>query len=396
MALCGDPAAAVLGTRHPGWDVRVLVDRTGFAGHISTVESGSEGIDRASIRTRGDATRPFATQAWNPPGVRPARASAPARAALAGNPSDGYGGRTLALALPQLEARVELVPAAGLELGRASSEPVRLAGLADLDRALKAGREPALLAAVLRRLGRVRRLPEEGFALRVGSSVPPEVGLAASSAIVVAALRVLCQAFEIELTPDDLAAAALEAETEELGIAAGPQDRVVQAHGGLVMMDFAPPSGAPWSVELLDPALLPPLFVAWRRDAAAHSGEYHAELRRRHAGGDASIHVCMRHLAQLASDARDALLADDHEAFARCMDGSFDERRSMGPLVPAHERMVEVARALGASANYAGSGGAIVGTLPPGGFDKLRQAFAAERCAVMRAVTRRTPPLSPP
>jgi hypothetical protein len=53
--------------------------------------------------------------------VRPASASAPARAALAGNPSDGYGGRTLALALPELEARVEVVAADGLHLTTVSS-----------------------------------------------------------------------------------------------------------------------------------------------------------------------------------------------------------------------------------------------------------------------------------
>ncbi|CAA9501537.1 MAG: hypothetical protein AVDCRST_MAG13-2290, partial [uncultured Solirubrobacteraceae bacterium] len=42
----------------------------------------------------------------------PAAGMAPARAALAGNPSDGYGGAVLALCLPALAARVEVAPAA--------------------------------------------------------------------------------------------------------------------------------------------------------------------------------------------------------------------------------------------------------------------------------------------
>jgi glucuronokinase len=310
--------------------------------------------------------------------VRPASASAPARAALAGNPSDGYGGRTLALALPELEARVEVLPADGLELGVAGAEPLRLAGRAELERALAAGREPALLAAALRRLGRAAELPERGFALRCHSSVPPEVGLAGSSALVVASLRALCAAFELRLSADELAALALAAETEELGIAAGPQDRVVQSHGGLVMMDFGVD---PWRVEELDPALLPPLFVAWRHDTAAHSGDYHAELRRRHDEGDGSVRRCLGRLADLASEARDALLAGDHEAFARCVDGSFDQRRAMGPLEPAHVEMIELARAAGASANYAGSGGAIVGTLPPGG--ELEATLTEHGCTLL-------------
>lgn len=247
-------------------------------------------------------------------------------------------------------------PTEGLRLGA-----LELSGFDELDRALEHGREPALMAAALRRLSRFADLPSSGFALSWSSSVPGEVGLAGSSALVVAALRALCGAFDIELTPDELALAALEAETEELGIAAGPQDRVVQSHGGLVMMDFA---NSHWRVEELDPALLPPLFVAWRHEHATHSGDYHSELRRRHDEGDPAVHGCMKRLAQLATDARDALVAGDHIAFARCLDGSFDQRAAMGPLVPEHVEMIELARANGASANYAGSGGAIVGTLP--------------------------------
>ena len=158
----------------------------------------------------------------------------------------------------------------------------------------------------------------------------------------------------------------------------------MQAHGGLVMMDFAPSSGAPWSVERLDSELLPPLFVAWRRDTATHSGDYHRELRRRHAKGDPALHDCMGRLAALASAARDALLTGDAAEFGRCLDGSFDERRSMVPLEPEHVGMIELARSLGASANYAGSGGAIVGTLPAGpAATDLRAGLEREACAVL-------------
>ena len=51
-------------------------------------------------------------------------------------------------------------------------------------------------------------------------------------------------------------------------------------------------------------------------------------------------------------------------AFARCVDGSFDERLRIMPVDPLTEAMVDGARSAGASANSAGSGGAIVGTLP--------------------------------
>jgi glucuronokinase len=295
--------------------------------------------------------------------VRPASATAPARAALAGNPSDGFGGRTLALALPAFKASVTVEPGGSFES----------------ERSLSGGGPAALMAAAVAQLVDAGRVPATGFGLRCSSEIPPEVGLAGSSAIVVATLRALSDAFSLALAPDEVARIALRAEVEGLGIAAGPQDRVVQAHGGLVSMDFGHSDG--WRVERLDPALLPPLFVAWDHGSAAHSGDYHGELRRRHADGDHDVAHGLERLRRLAAHARDALLAGDEAEFARCVDGSFDARAAMGSLEPAHVRMVEMARELGASANYAGSGGAVVGTLPRGpAGQELRAAFESAGC----------------
>ena len=44
------------------------------------------------------------------------RHAAPARVGILGNPSDGYGGRTLALAVPHFQAEVTLEPADGIEI----------------------------------------------------------------------------------------------------------------------------------------------------------------------------------------------------------------------------------------------------------------------------------------
>jgi glucuronokinase len=70
--------------------------------------------------------------------------------------------------------------------------------------------------------------------------------------------------------------------------------------------------------------------------------------------------AALEELAQLARDAREALLAGDRDSFCRCVDGSFDARRRMLALAPGHVEMIELARVCGASANYAGSGGAVV------------------------------------
>ena len=61
------------------------------------------------------------------------------------------------------------------------------------------------------------------------------------------------------------------------------------------------------------------------------------------------------------------------------MDENFEIRRSIYRLPLWQVRMVEVARQCGASANFAGSGGAIVGTYPD-------EARYQELCARMATI----------
>jgi glucuronokinase len=68
----------------------------------------------------------------------------------------------------------------------------------------------------------------------------------------------------------------------------------------------------------------------------------------------------MTELAEIARAARAALIAGDHRRLARTADESFDVRRRLLALDPRHVELVERARALGAGANYTGSGGAVV------------------------------------
>jgi glucuronokinase len=273
-----------------------------------------------------------------------------ARAALAGNPSDGYGGAVLAVCVPQLAAHADAVAAPD-----ARSEP-----------------PSALVDAAIARFGR------GPCAVRWATSVPREVGLGGSSAIVTATVRALCALHGHELASDELAEMALAVEVEDLGIAAGPQDRYAQAHEGLVLMDFA---GARPRVERLDPALLPALYLAWRGDAAEASHAVHGGLRER--GGERHVRAGMQRLAGHARTAAEALRGGDHAAFAAALDASLDERAALVDLDPRHEAMVHAARDAGASANYAGSGGAIVGTLPPDGFEPVVRALRVFGCEVI-------------
>jgi glucuronokinase len=279
-----------------------------------------------------------------------ATGSALARAALAGNPSDGHGGAVLALCVPGLAAHAEAQPAP-----ETRSDP-----------------PSALVDAAMARFG------HGPCAVRWTTSVPREVGLGGSSAIVTAAVRALCALHGHVLAPDALAEMVLAVEVDDLGIAAGPQDRYAQAHGGLVLMDFA---GARPHIERLDPALLPDLYLAWRSDAAETSHAVHGGLRER--ADEPAVRVGMGRLAGHARAARDALLSGDRGAFAQAIDASFDERAALLELDKRHVAMVRAARAAGASANYAGSGGAIVGTLPSTGLEPVASVLRAVGCQVI-------------
>jgi glucuronokinase len=271
-----------------------------------------------------------------------------ARAALAGNPSDGYGGAVLAVELPALVARVVAVRGSG-----------RIDPASDL------------VGATVARFARVLAPGSEAADVAWSTTIPLTVGLGGSSAIVIATLRALSALTGITLEPAALAAFALAVEVEDLGIAAGLQDRVVQVLGGLVFMDFRPERPR---YEPLDSGSLPPLVIACREESGGESGVVHGDLRARFEAGDPSVRAGIGSLARSAREARAALLSGDRAGFGRCVDLSFDARLQMLRLDPHHVEMIECARAAGACANYTGSGGAIVAVC---GEDPHRQHVAA-------------------
>jgi glucuronokinase len=328
----------------------------------------------------------------------PATGRAHARAALLGNPSDGFGGATIAFALEGLVAEVEAGRHSAVVL-EADGERLEFADGADLVAEADGGGYPprgplALLMAAAKRFAdqlgaSALALEGAGFRVRlINSSIPPEVGLAGSSAIVIATLRALGALFDRAIPLSQLPAVALACENEELGIAAGPQDRVVQTYGGLLFMDFDPalkaPSGS-WAHEPLNPVLLPPLVLAYDRHARGHSGSVHASVRERYHAGDPEVLATMSEIAALAHAGREALLVADLERLAALLDRNFELRRRIYELDRRHVEMLEAARAAGAAANYAGSGGAIV-ALPrrDASISELQQTLERAGCRALQ------------
>lgn len=295
------------------------------------------------------------------------------RGALIGNPSDGYFGRTIALTFSNYCAEVVLYESPAIEIlpnERDHSVFKSMAGLAEDVRSFGYYGGIRLLKASVKRFHDYCvesgiSLDDRNFTLRYSSNIPHLVGLAGSSAIITACFRALMEFFDISIEPQVLANLVLSAEKDELGISAGLQDRVVQAFGGVVYMDFGHQfmdERGYGDYRRLDPALLPPLYLAYRKDLSQVSDVAHKSLRYRFEEGDPVLLDAIAFWADLTVQFCAALERGDHAALARAIDANFDRRAETYTISEGNLRMVEAARSAGASAKFTGSGGAIIGT----------------------------------
>ena len=298
-------------------------------------------------------------------------ARAQARVGLLGNPSDLYGGRGIGFAVAELGVEVTLHEADRIELPN------------DL---LRAGWQ--LLAEHLRAHGIE---PESRpFTLTFTSDIPFQAGLSGSSALLIAALRAWSRWFGLPLPPLRIAELAWRAENELLGIRAGPLDRLVQAHDGLLAMDFAQPF-EPASLEPLSADLLPPMLLAWHGVPGQSSGDVHAPVFARWQRGDPEVRRVMHELAANADAGKQALLARDFDAFRACIDRNFDLRAQVFPIADADRDLIELGRANGAGSKFPGSGGAVLFVCR----DVCELAVVAAACHA-RGCTTLVPTVAPP
>lgn len=290
-------------------------------------------------------------------GARRIVCSAPARANLIGNPSDQYGGNTLA---------VSLAPRAfvALDEGRGGEAP------------------PPLAAAVLGELD--EGAPE--FRITLASEIPRQSGIAGSTALVVALVHAVHAWRDRTLEPHALAEQARRVEREGLGVQCGFVDHYLCTFGGLRYVDLSAkgPDGegaTPAAVEdlgSLAPAL--PFVVAYT--GVRHSSDaVHRPLRERWLAGEPAVVEAYARIAEIGALGRDALCRGDLPAFGRLMNENHAIQRGLGGSGPANEALIEAARgagALGAKLAGAGGGGTIVALAPEpeGTIAALRSAGA--------------------
>ena len=331
--------------------------------------------------------------------MRLIRKRAYARAGLLGNPSDGYHGKTISIIVRDFRAEVVLYEWDSVDIVLAEDDRARFSSVHDLARDVRLHGYYGgirLIKATIKRFvehcqARRLTLHDRNFSVRYATTIPRQVGLAGSSAIIVATLRCLMEFYDIHIPIEAQPTFVLMVEQEELGITAGLQDRVVQVYEGVVYMDFdqrrehVVEGLRCYAYERMDPALLPPLYLAYHDALSEPTEVFHNNIRERFTRGDEDVVNAMQHFAQLAARGREALLARDVDRLAALMDDNFNTRRTIYSLPRWQVEMVEVARRTGASAKFAGSGGAIIGTCRDDTmFDSLRASLAAVSCRTIR------------
>ncbi|HYE18345.1 MAG TPA: hypothetical protein VEA69_07865 [Tepidisphaeraceae bacterium] len=320
-----------------------------------------------------------------------------ARAGLIGNPSDGYFGKTISFVVRNFRARVQLWESPYFEIIPGHGDLARFESVHQFlrDQRLHGyyGGMRLVKAAIKRFADYCDKAGVEidlarSFTVRYDSDIPRLVGLSGSSAITVATIRALMQFYGVDIPQEQLPNVVLSVEKDELGIAAGLQDRVIQTYEGMVYMDFdrqlLTTRGYGEYVPL-KPPVMPPLYVAYDPLRAEVSDVPHRNLRGLFEQGDPTVLAAMSRYRELTDLARTALMAGDWDALSRHMNENFDLRRTIMNVAPENLRMVEVARSTGASAKFAGSGGAIVGLYRDGRhYQQLVDALAKIRCTVLR------------
>jgi glucuronokinase len=322
------------------------------------------------------------------------------RVGLVGNPSDGYFGRTIAFTFKNFKAEILLgEDSTRISFVNRESEFDSVEDLCDNIQMHGYYGGIRLLKATIKRFRDhccdegLKVDLEKKFKITYTSNIPQQVGLAGSSAIITATFRALMEFYEVQIDNTILPNLIREVETRELKIPAGLQDRVVQVYDDLVFMDFNEEKMDRDGYGFYEPIqvkTMPRFYIAYRADLSEGTEVSHNRLRYKYDEGDKNAHDAMKFWAELTLTAKKALEEGDQATLFQCINANFDKRKELYGKLKVHMKaehleMVQCAREMGASAKFAGSGGAIVGTYrKESDYPKLKKYLSSKGIQVIK------------
>lgn len=294
------------------------------------------------------------------------------RAAVIGNPSDGYFGKTIAFVFSNFMARVQLYRTPELEIRpdrldvhqfkniRELVDDVNFAGYYGGMRLIKGMIKVFYEYCEKNNI----KIEDKNFTIRYESNIPLRLGLAGSSAIITACLKALTLFYGVKIPEPVFATLVLSVERDELGIAAGLQDRVAQAYEAPVFMNFdrkIMEKQGYGIYERLNTLNFPNFYIAYRRNLSEGTEVVHNNLKARFEIGDPEVLNAMNRWAEITEEFRTALDEGNVGKMNELINENFDLRKKTIRISKGNIEMVDLARSVGASAKFTGSGGAVIG-----------------------------------
>lgn len=294
------------------------------------------------------------------------------RAAVIGNPSDGYYGKTIAFVFSNFGAHVKLYQTPQLEIKpqrldittyknmEALVDDVNFAGYYGGMRLLKGMTKVFYEYCISNNIN----LASKNFTIQYNSNIPLRLGLAGSSAILSAYLKAMCLFYEVYIPPAHFANLVLSVENIELGISAGLQDRVAQAFEKPVFMDFDKAlmeTQGYGNYQVLNADNFPNFYIAYRKNLSSGTEVVHNNLKARFDIGEEEVVQVMKRWAEITEEFKTALKYNDYNLMHDLINENFNLRKSLIQISKGNIEMVDLARSVGACAKFTGSGGAIIG-----------------------------------
>ncbi len=284
------------------------------------------------------------------------RASAPGRAGIIGNPTDGYGGSMIACSIKN-RAYVTIEESDQLILENSLGREV-LKWRNDFE-------NKGDYFDVIRSVLRYFKLFDMKARITVSTTIPVQAGLAGSTALLSALISAIAAYAGLRYNRYHLAELNRTVELNYMKCHCGYQDAYMTTFGGLNYMDFRGKEHyRDLDSELY--ATVEPLagfvdhlpFVIAHTGIKHHSGSFHKPLRERWLEGDEAVIKAYRDIARLAREGKKALLNGNWDELAYLMNENHRIQDSLTDSGAQNNHMIKVARENGAlAAKLAGAGG---------------------------------------
>ncbi|MCD6404347.1 MAG: hypothetical protein J7M19_00810 [Planctomycetes bacterium] len=283
-------------------------------------------------------------------------ATAPGRAGIVGNPTDGYGGSVISCTLKE-RAKVVIEDADEM---RVTVGELSTVFHTPRDYLLKNDRFD-----VVRAVMQFFKMTDAKIAVTITTRIPIQGGLSGSTAILSALVAAILRMEKCDVSRYYLAEMVRIIELNYLKVHCGYQDHYMTVFGGINFMDFREKENYRRlgeeiyaTIEPLEPHVNSlPFFLA--HSGIKHvSGQVHLPVRERWLDGEKQVIEGYERISALARRAKRALVEGDWETLADYMN---ENNRIQDHISPSGERnntMIEAALENGAlAAKLAGAGG---------------------------------------